>query len=576
MSIRNKILLGMLVLALTPLAIIALQGLHCARHAVIDIQEKHLLSMLRMHEQWIQDWVAEREGEMALLGSTPSLRRLLQAPPAERSEAAKAELGGLLDALREQQPAYESVIVYDAAWVRAASTSEATHSDKAVLATEAAEPHAHEGGQVGLHKHRDVETADGEPLGAIVVNLQLSTTIRSILHHPVDANDAYKVYLLSIEGHYLVAPGAEPLAPGVANVAPGLLNEEPRGIHEYRDYRGRPVLGVGVRVPALHGILVAEIDREQAFRWIQVLANRALTTAAVILVLAVASALWIAGGLSRPLRELARVSSRIATGQHQLRLAELRGREAGAVASAFNNMLDQLETARQELAHAASLAAVGELSASLVHEMRSPMSSIKLNLEALRQAAGDDADLDELGRIAARQTQRLERMLDDLLQYGKPLELRRGTVKLDELAAETVAAARLGAGENDVRLTVRAAPELPEVQADPELLQRALGNLLDNAVKASPEGGAVEVAIDPDPARAGHVKIAVTDAGAGIPEDIQGQLFRPFFTTRDGGTGLGLANVKKIAEYHGGVVNAENCAAGGACFSISLPCRSHA
>ena len=227
------------------------------------------------------------------------------------------------------------------------------------------------------------------------------------------------------------------------------------------------------------------------------------------------------------------------------------------------------------LAKTASLAAIGELTSSIAHEMRNPLSSIKMNIKTMQQRLGnEDATFSELAEITAHQSLRLETMLNDLLHYGKPLQPNLSQSTFPELIHETLIAVAQEKKNKGVVVEINnnLGDDFP-LLVDVELFTRAFSNLVLNAIQWSPREGSVQVTarISSPANQEKQVLIQVCDNGPGINPEKIGRLFQPFFTTREGGTGLGLANVRKIIEYHGGTVTGENSPAGGAVFTISLP-----
>jgi signal transduction histidine kinase len=317
--------------------------------------------------------------------------------------------------------------------------------------------------------------------------------------------------------------------------------------------------------------LISEIEQKDVVRWLGVLRIRALVTGAVTFIVVLLLAGRTSRALSRPLRKLAVIARTIAEGKHEERLGQLKGKEAQEVGQAFNHMLDELAASQRKLTRAASLAAVGELSSSIVHEMRNPLSSVKLNLQALRKKVKSDADHAELADIAIRQAGRLETMLTDLLGYGKPLELKLTSIKFGDLADGVRDVVREAVEEKSINLEFNDDCGQTEIIADAEQLQRALTNLITNAVYFTPRKGRVLVNGSLVPDNPDQVAISVSDEGPGILSSQMEKLFQPFYTTRPDGTGLGLANVKKIIELHGGPVVVENRSEGGAVFTALLP-----
>jgi signal transduction histidine kinase len=272
-----------------------------------------------------------------------------------------------------------------------------------------------------------------------------------------------------------------------------------------------------------------------------------------------------------PMRQLAQTAHRIAGGHWQERVGDLKGAEPVEVGQAFNSMLDELSAVQKRLVQAASLSAVGELSASVVHEMRNPLSSIKMNLKAIRERVREDPAYSELADIASGQVERLEQMLNDLLQYGKPLEIRREKLRFQDLTDEVKDSLSHQLEMNRVGLNILDHTNGIAFAVDREQVARAVINLVDNAIRVSPENTTVGIGGDIIGGSAGpSLKITVWDSGPGIPKGSFDKLFTPFFTTRGDGTGLGLANVRKIAELHGGSVEAENLPEGGAKFTLTL------
>ncbi|MFH7319797.1 sensor histidine kinase [Desulfurivibrio sp. D14AmB] len=227
------------------------------------------------------------------------------------------------------------------------------------------------------------------------------------------------------------------------------------------------------------------------------------------------------------------------------------------------------------LAKTAALAAIGELTSSIAHEMRNPLSSIKMNAKMIqRMVEGRDATVAELAEISSQQSLRLEKMLNDLLNYGKPLTLQIGRSTTSDLLNGALTAIRQEIVAKEVNIEVVDQTDQHSLLLDVELMTQALSNLLLNAVQWSPAGGTVKITASfIEEAYAPRLLLQIRDQGPGInPEKIR-RLFQPFFTTRQGGTGLGLATVRKIVEYHGGTVSAENLPEGGALFHLTIPPR---
>jgi two-component system sensor histidine kinase PilS (NtrC family) len=249
----------------------------------------------------------------------------------------------------------------------------------------------------------------------------------------------------------------------------------------------------------------------------------------------------------------------------------------------FQDVSDVVEMER-ELRRSERLAAVGRLSASMAHEIRNPLAAISGSIQILRAERERTPTRDEARRlmdIVLRETERLNRLLTEFLEYARPGPLRLGALPIEEVLAEVLAifdAAR-PAG---VEVVVEVEPGLC-LHADPGGIRQLLWNLLLNAAQAMPEGGAIAIsaraASAPQEAPAGGrnagedggwVELDVRDAGVGIPASALEQIFDPFFTTKPGGTGLGLATVHRIVEEHGGSIRVQSAEGKGTSFQIRL------
>lgn len=582
-SLRWKILFWMFLVAMGPLFIMAYQGYHCAREAIVKSEEAHLQSVLGSRKARFEAWLAGIKAEFQFLAIAPCVKGVCSNPSDDEERRCTEECCNLLDRLREKNPSFDSLWTFDKDW-------------KVLITAAGSDPHGRDipedfrskmidGGKlvissplplneagVKIFVGCSVEEPESCAAAHIVAAVNLSKTMEPILNDRSGLGKTGKVYLTSPEGRFLGASFDFLGLPEDKNTLPAEHFSTPSsGVLEYTDYLGNRVLGTAGEIPDLNWRVVVEIDENEAFSWLGTLKNHALITGAVTLGIVLFLAVRSAGRLSRPLRELAAVSRRIAEGRPEERVGSLEGTEAREVGRAFNKMLDELAASHRRLVHAASLAAVGELSSSIVHEIRNPLSSIKMNLQALQRKVESDAVHSELADIALDQVESLERMLSGLLNYGKPLKLKLERLSLQAICRDALEVVHKEEEEKGVLVEIENRLGDPFIIADSDQMRQVLVNLLVNAVQAAPSGGKVVVSAKPSPEEPGKVVISVCDNGPGIEESQREHLFKPFFTTREGGTGLGLANVKKIVDYHGGTVSAGNRPEGGAVFSIVLP-----
>jgi two-component system sensor histidine kinase PilS (NtrC family) len=231
--------------------------------------------------------------------------------------------------------------------------------------------------------------------------------------------------------------------------------------------------------------------------------------------------------------------------------------------------LTEVHEMRERVRKADRLAAVGELSAGIAHELRNPLASISGSIEMLYHELALDGENKRLMELIMRESDRLDRIISDFLEFARLRTPRRIPSKLGRCIDDVVTLVKQNA-EKSEGITIRTVfdPVLPDVWMDDEQMRQVFMNLAVNACEAMENRGTLEIGA----ARAGEqkVRIAFKDSGPGIEPDGLERMFEPFFTTKDGGTGLGLAMANKIVTAHGGSIEFRN-AERGAEFTIVLP-----
>jgi PAS domain S-box-containing protein len=246
----------------------------------------------------------------------------------------------------------------------------------------------------------------------------------------------------------------------------------------------------------------------------------------------------------------------------------------------FTDISDQKRLEELNL-RAERLEAVAELSASLAHEIKNPLASIRSSVEQLSRRAGRSGDDRVLAGLVLRESDRLSRILNEFLEFArvrvamsKPVDL----LEVTRAAVEIVRQHPACTPETDIRVT----GACPEIEGDEDLLHRVVVNLVLNAVQAA--NGAVRVVVEVREAEPGElppalaldpaVLLRVVDDGPGIPHEVRDRLFDPFVTGRAGGSGLGLAIVQRAVQAHRGVVLVDTGQGRGTTFTILLPARA--
>jgi signal transduction histidine kinase len=309
-------------------------------------------------------------------------------------------------------------------------------------------------------------------------------------------------------------------------------------------------------------------DRREELATLRDLRRFALGLLVAVLTAAVLASAWLSSRLTEPLAALASRAKRITAGG---------GDEVGDLERAFDAMQSELRSSEAQLVQAARVAAWRDTARRLAHELKNPLFPIQISIETLQRAAerAGNGEVDratfqklftELTDTILEEVRTLRKTVDEFSAFARMPRPQLAPVQVNEVVDRVLALHESQAGA--VRIERVLAADLPPVQADGDLLARALGNLTRNALEAMPEGGLLRVETRRGPR---GVEIAVADSGPGLQPEQQAQLFKPYFTTRPGGTGLGLAIVQGIVSDHRGFVEVKTSPGAGSTFTIVLP-----
>jgi signal transduction histidine kinase len=240
-------------------------------------------------------------------------------------------------------------------------------------------------------------------------------------------------------------------------------------------------------------------------------------------------------------------------------------------------VIERLQKSQREVLRAEQLAAIGQLAAGMAHELRNPLTSIKMLVQTA--AEGNHAAL--LGgrglAVLEEEITRLERLTQGFLDFARPPAPEKRTFEARDVLRETVGLAAVRAKQQGVRVECEVPPRPVPLHADVGQIRQVVLNLLLNALDALPAGGTVRLELAaPGPVAAGRhagrwLRLRVSDTGGGLPAGLGRQVFEPFVSTKQTGLGLGLSICKRIVEAHGGAISAANGRHGGAVFTVRLP-----
>ncbi|HEY3323465.1 MAG TPA: ATP-binding protein [Planctomycetota bacterium] len=331
--------------------------------------------------------------------------------------------------------------------------------------------------------------------------------------------------------------------------------------------------------------------------------HRIIWTGAIGLALAAVLGLLIGHWISSPVRRLAATAKRISAGglneggtDTTTRLSPRQGAntsvppsdEIADLAEAFRSMLDSLRHSQDELLKAERLAVTGKLAASVAHEIRNPLTSLRMTIEMLKSRAGSgvapgslpagteagataaDKSTQEAYAIVLSEIDRLALAVEELLTFARPRPPQRQPTDLNKLVTDTLAFLDRQLAHAHVKSLAELDAKLPSMLSiDPAKIRQLLVNLILNAQQAIVRDGCITIRTHWDGEKKSAL-LSVSDTGPGIAEEVRARVFELFVSTKPGGGGLGLAIAKQIAEEHGGTIAFETSAKG-TTFTVTLP-----
>lgn len=285
--------------------------------------------------------------------------------------------------------------------------------------------------------------------------------------------------------------------------------------------------------------------------------------------IAIMISIWVVITL-RPLRRLRDAAKRVAAGDYASRIDDKGPSEVAELAREFNSMARAIEERERELVRSERLAAVGKLSAMITHEIRNPLSAIGLNAELLDDELAGNVEGRALCQAIHKEVDRLTAITEQYLSFGKLPKPKIASEHVNALVDALASFVREDLAHKQVELAVELADNDPIALVDSAQLRQCLVNLVRNATEAVSAKGGGKVTLRTR--RAGdRVVIEVEDTGVGIAPEVLPRLFDTFFSTKEGGSGLGLALTQQIVKDHGGDLAVESVVGKGTTFTVSIP-----
>jgi len=228
----------------------------------------------------------------------------------------------------------------------------------------------------------------------------------------------------------------------------------------------------------------------------------------------------------------------------------------------------------EELVRSAKMASLGQLSATVAHEIRNPLTAVKMRLYSLQSQLKNNADSSEDMLVINEEIDRLEKIIKNFLDFARPPELKLEACDINKVLESVINLVKSKAESSNIRIENKIETPLPEIEVDKEQIRQVLLNIMLNAIDAMPKGGIIELTMSSnsrDKKQNSLLRVGIKDTGQGIDSDLRSKLFEPFVTTKEQGTGLGLFIASRIIKLHKGDIRIDSTSGKGTNVTIELP-----
>lgn len=324
-------------------------------------------------------------------------------------------------------------------------------------------------------------------------------------------------------------------------------------------YKGKEKGAAFAPIPTMNWAIGITIPISEFKKEAFAIRQKVINTVAIVLLFAVVGVLVLSYYLIKPVRALVDATKRIAGGDLHHEIPIQSRDEIGELTGAFNRMVKTLAQTQDELIRSEKLISLGRLSAGVAHEVRNPLNAMKGAIEYLRRRCGNDPIVEEYTQLVAEEIDRLSQFVSDFLYFAKELTPKVTPTDINRLITSTLHLYEEHAQKKDIRFHRHLSSEIPDNLVDPSQMTQVLMNMLINAMDAMPAGGDITITSrllkDRGKNKAEDVvQVTIEDTGCGIPADELKNVFDPFFSTKDNGTGLGLPISLGIVENHRGKI----------------------
>jgi two-component system, NtrC family, sensor kinase len=602
-NLQLKVTVVFLLISLVPLGTVSIFSVRTANNVIESIVQNQLENVAAEKQALLERWIMERKADMEVLAGSSAVKEMDPAEVAPYSEL-----------VREQYGVYRRFIITDLegkvvcdsegssdascaseAWYQRAISGQPYMSEIELAATEQ---------ESVFHLATPIRDPASRVQGVLCATVSTQAIVAGVLR--VELGKSGECYLVDKAGTFLAHKDPKRILN--ENIAQSdsftHIFDGAKGQPIYEDYRGIQVLGASRSLKGIDWHVVVEQDRDEAFGPSDRLQRSIWIVIGVTVVVAIGFSTLLAWYVASPIRTLSEAARTLASGDFENALLDARTTrrdEIGALYAAFEHMAGQvkdrhgsletrvglteveLQKVEAELkgtleaaARSERLVALGRLAAGVAHEIRTPLTSLKLFLQSVQEDIAISPEQSEDYQIAMRQVTRIENTINHFLDFARPQEPVFADLDFVQLVNDVLEVIQPRASQEEVEIRESIAPDLPRVQGDARQMGEVLVNLLVNSLDAMPDGGRLTISIAAEATQPGSigptwVRMDVSDTGSGIQEEDLDRLFEPFFTTKAAGSGLGLAIIKGTIERHSGTVHVNTRLGAGTTFSIRVP-----
>lgn len=418
-------------------------------------------------------------------------------------------------------------------------------------------------GDLVIHWAKPIFSGLREFAGVVVIDLDYGKILRMV--RQIQVEERGYAFLIDEIGRLIAHPRFEPFRLHLGNYPDGGLKEMVlemmTGVSQWRSYtfEDEEKVAAFAPIPIMKWSLAVTIPTVVFKKEALAIRTRVIQTVVITLFFAVAGVTLLAYYLLKPVRTLVGATKRIAAGDLSHEIPIQSSDELGDLTRSFNRMVKNLARIQGELVHSEKLISLGRLSAGVAHEIRNPLNAMKGAIVYLQRRRTDDTLVREYTRLVSEEIDRLSLFVTEFLYFARQSDPKPVPTDINRLILSTQQLFEEQAREGEIRFHNQLEENLRPLSVDPHQMEQVLVNIVINAMDALPDGGDITFSSrrlkkhgPPGNEDSGGFRLTVQDNGVGIPAAHLKNVFDPFFSTKEDGTGLGLPLSLGIVENHGG------------------------